>query len=85
MLTFLGRRLARTNRFQTLITAVCQTYHTRLPIDFALLKQRKVMDTTPTKIHTDHLLGLGINDRLRFQSMALLFAAIITPLSFFGR
>ena len=83
---FLERRLAVFVKFcQSLIASICQDPKVFGKITALVLEQLKIMFAAITKSRDNNFGALTISDYLRFLGMALLFAAVMPFLVFFGR
>ena len=83
---FLERCLAVFMKFcQTLIASICQNKKVFGEITTIVLEQLKIVLASITKSRGDDLSTLLVSNYLRFLGVALLFAAVMSLLAFFGR
>ncbi len=68
-----------------LIAAVGEQFKALMQVKFALFVKSEIMSRAATLRRADNLPCATIDDHLAFQSVALLFAAVIAFLLFFGR
>src|SRR5512141_1458044 len=86
ILGFLERRLAVFVKFrQALVTSICQNTNLFCKITFIVLEQLKIMFASTTKRRGDNCGTFSVSNYLRFLGVALLFAAVMPFLAFFGR
>jgi len=83
---FLERGLAVFVKFcQTLVASICQNTKVFGKITPIVLEQLEIVFASITKSCRNNFSALSISNYLRFLGMALLFAAVMSFLAFFGR
>ena len=70
---------------QALVASICQDSNVLCNLQFVVLEQLKVMFATLAECGGHNFRGFLVGDQLRFLGVALLFAAIVLFLAFFGR
>jgi hypothetical protein len=83
---FLERRLTILMKFcQTLVASICQNAKVFGEITSIVLEQLKIVFASITKSRRNNFGALSVGNYLRLLGMALLFAAVMPFLAFFGR
>ena len=70
---------------QALVTSVCQNPNMFRHISLVIFEELKVVFASMSKGSCHNFGGLLVGNQLRFLSVALLFAAVMPFLAFFGR